>query len=91
MSHAQQPDDFVSDPVLRRLIFSQQPQGPAERHCRGFMPRGNESEKIRSQFLIVQGTTGFWIACRNEEVQDIIVIRTAAAPRGDDLIGLARK
>jgi hypothetical protein len=88
MSHAP-ASRMTSSPLLRGLIFSRQPQGPRERHCRGFMPCGNESEKVPGQFLIVQGTAGLWIARRNEEVQHIVVMRRAGAPSDHDLIRLA--
>ncbi len=66
-------------PRLRLWVCCQEVPGPGEGVRRGLVTCGKNSQRFIAQLLIAQSLAGFFVTCLKQQIQQIIMVRTAPA------------
>jgi hypothetical protein len=75
--------DFIKNPLLRRLILGEQPEGPRQCHSGRLVAGSDEGEKIVHDFSVVHAAPGFRVAGGEQEVEKVRLGRSFCTPRLD--------
>lgn len=79
--------DFVAQAFLRRLILGQQPQAPAERDGRCFMPRDQKAVEIGDEFGVGHRAAAFGVLGGQQPIDDRLPLPVRRAPRREETRG----